>query len=464
MKKLKRYKFKDYPFKFVRLNKIFAYNYEFFYPKPLLYSLLVIVFALSFKNTKYIPFFCSLLSVTLFNLASMMRQNKSFKAKRMTRKKTRENLTEEITYILRNPSGINLSNIILLDFNEAHYDKDNKHITSYYFGELNAHEEKRFLKKQKMNNGMGDKNLGPLYLSATDVFGIERFSFLDNRTRFIRVFPEILSSKLPKLIVDEFSENFGLFDARSVGENVNFYSTREYVQGDRINKINWKLSLKTKKVIVNEFEKNTNASVMAIYIDHIRFHFGQGVHSSFEYCQDLILSLFYQAFKSNNAIGFLSHQRFLKPSVGRSHFHAMEYMLAKYQLKNFAHTNLYHRSTQKVSEAIQFEKKIFHYCEVSSSVFIFIPFFKGKVFSSYLESIVKCLKRGYRIEVVLVYGFKELIKKSFKDYPWLFKLQETMDSDIAEVKSYLRNKGVKVHAVEIDNQMNYHEKIRDAYV
>ena len=178
MKKLKRYKFKDYPFKFVRLNKIFAYNYEFFYPKPLLYSLLVIVFALSFKNTKYIPFFCSLLSVTLFNLASMMRQNKSFKAKRMTRKKTRENLTEEITYILRNPSGINLSNIILLDFNEAHYDKDNKHITSYYFGELNAHEEKRFLKKQKMNNGMGDKNLGPLYLSATDVFGIERFSFL----------------------------------------------------------------------------------------------------------------------------------------------------------------------------------------------------------------------------------------------------------------------------------------------
>ena len=109
-------------------------------------------------------------------------------------------------------------------------------------------------------------------------------------------------------------------------------------------------------------------------------------------------------------------------------------------------------------------KKIFHYCEVSSSVFIFIPFFKGKVFSSYLESIVKCLKRGYHIEVVLVYGFKELIKKSFKDYPWLFKLQETMDSDIAEVKSYLRNKGVKVHAVEIDNQMNYHEKIRDAYV
>ena len=464
MKRVKIKKFKDYKFEFTGPSRLLSHNYRFLYPRPIIVIFIFLFFSMSLFNLEYLPYFIALTSVYFYTVFVASRHSKSVEVKRVYNQKSKEERDEVFNYQIKNPYSFKLDNILLIDSIQSSTDQRGKSEYYMHLENANANSITHESIELNMNNGMGTKQLGPFVAVTSDPLGIHQISFIDSAHKQMNIMPKVYPTKVSNTKPDTLSNQFGLFDSHTKGENVNFYSTREYTEGDNVKKINWKLSLKNNKIIVNEFEKNINGTTYAILIDDNRIHFGSGRISTLEYCKDIILSLFYQSFKHHNSLGFLSHQSIIKAKTGVQHVQSLERRVANFGLKTFDRSQLYHKGKANLKEAKNLERKVIHYVNRTSQVYMAIPFISGKVFNSYIESAKALTKRGYTIHIVIVYGFRSVLKYiEGENRIWLSKFQATIKEDLTVKIEYIKKSGMQVSIVEIDDNMKRGKFIKEAF-
>jgi len=130
-----------------------------------------------------------------------------------------------------------------------------------------------------------------------------------------------------KLIVDGFMT--GQHKSHFRGFNVEFSQHRQYMPGDEIRNIDWKIYAKTDRYFVKEFEEDTNlkAYILVDCSKSMMFKPEGAALSKFDYACFLTIALAYIVLKQQDSAGLVtfadSVMNFIPPSSHTSHFKVM---------------------------------------------------------------------------------------------------------------------------------------------
>ncbi len=120
--------------------------------------------------------------------------------------------------------------------------------------------------------------------------------------------PEIISSlKGFDLKARKVMEGFLIGNHKSPfrGMSTEFRQHREYVQGDDLRHLDWKVFAKTDKYFIKEFESETNlACQVVIDVSESMTYKGEGAMSKFEYAATVGASLAYMLLQQRDSVGF----------------------------------------------------------------------------------------------------------------------------------------------------------------
>jgi len=129
-------------------------------------------------------------------------------------------------------------------------------------------------------------------------------------------------------IVDGFM--VGLHKSHFRGFNVEFSQHRQYMPGDEIKNIDWKIFAKTDKYYVREFEEDTNLKAYILLDCSSSMKFRPEIkgkpqdYSKFDYACFLVIALSYIILKQQDSVGLItfsdSVMNFIPPSSNVSHF------------------------------------------------------------------------------------------------------------------------------------------------
>ena len=467
MKKIKIKKFFDYPFESsfdIRFRDILVQNTEFLHPRPLYILMMVALVILSFFKIQAISFLLAFICLYLYSKALSQKLQKAINIKRDFKNKTKEERIETIEYQFSNPYNVDFYNMLVFDQFEGHADYDRLTHYHYFFPKFDRNKRKKIKRIISLNNGMGLKQLGPFELQFQDSLGLNKFIYTNPQVESVQVFPKVYPTVAPEVIPFMESVEFGLYDAHKRGENVNFYSTREYVPGDNIKKINWKLSLKGQKLIVNEFENNTNSTIEIVVIDDSRIHLGEGSFSTFEYCKDFALSMFHSQIKTHNKVGFHSYQKNIQPRSGRKHLNAIELMVAKHELKVFPASSLHNINRKAPLEVLALRKLLKISTTQDSNIFIFTAILPGKLWRYYLDCFKMLSQKSNKIHLVVIDGVASVLEEmSNSEKPILLHFLQELPAAKNQLEELCRDNNINLHYIEVSNHIEYRETIKNVY-
>lgn len=128
---------------------------------------------------------------------------------------------------------------------------------------------------------------------------------------------------------------------RSVQENTGLFGIRDYTSADGISRIHWKISAKSRQLMVKEDKQISTTDYMLILDNCRENHVGDGPDASFERAVSLAASAAVSAFKKGNGISLTLYRpdaSFLNTSVkigcGRSSLPAILRVLTAVELKD----------------------------------------------------------------------------------------------------------------------------------
>ncbi len=182
----------------------------------------------------------------------------------------------------------------------------------------------RITSEINLDAGMGIKEIGDFFIKVHDELSLFPYKIEFQGKAEIEVYPLIIETPQLKKSISPDSTEFGFFDIQKRGESNLFIGTREYRHGDPIRQINWKLSRKTMKLIVNEFEKNTNTYVTLLLDLELSSQVGVGSLSTWEAAKDLALSIAANEIRQRNYIQVLAQDLFLPFGTGESQLLSVE--------------------------------------------------------------------------------------------------------------------------------------------
>ena len=142
--------------------------------------------------------------------------------------------------------------------------------------------------------------------------------------RFLQ--PEVISklSNLElkaRLVVEGFIT--GLHRSPYHGFSVEFAEHRQYMPGDPIRNIDWKLFAKSDRYFVKEFEEETNLKAYILLDASASMGYTSSKISKLEYSRYLAASLTYLMLKQRDSVGLLVFdegiRRYIPPKAARSH-------------------------------------------------------------------------------------------------------------------------------------------------
>lgn len=457
-------KFSDYTQNLKIKRNFFIVNIEFFHPKPILIFVIWSLLLLSIFNLHYLKFCIPLICVYFYLKAIMNKHKRTSRIKRNYPLKGKEHELISIKHQISNPSSFNLYNFLFIEFFEGHINTEGitRHIR--YYPKIFRHQNFKYEREVLLNNGMGNKRIGPTQIQFTDPIGIHLLTNNKPGTKNMEIYPKVFPTQVPKSFASIENLNFGGHDTQNRGDNVNFFCAREYRHGDNIKHINWKLTLKSNKTIINQFENNTNSQINLLLIDDTRLHFGAGALSSFEYCKDLILSFCHSHIKSNNSIGLISHQITIKSTPGQNHLTALELAMTRLTVKEFNNNNLYKRNRTILPEINHLLKQVLFQMKDSLEIFIFTGFIPGQVWNMYFEIFKKISQRNYKVHLVVPNGFRNISNNATDlDKDWIQKLQLDLPKHLIELKENCKKSGIALSLVNIDSQQDYITKIWDGF-
>ncbi len=306
---------------------LFHYNLQLFRPFPvvlffILFSLLAglwIKYFLSFALALII-LLCGQYFITKKKVHSLM-------VKRIFRSTAPAMAQEQtiftVEYHIANPSSFALKQLLVIDY----FSGSDQPLIPLAISELPSRSKMIFQRKLVLNQGMGEKFFGPLFYQIEDSLGIFKFTIKYPQQDKLLVLPKI--ELLPDKVVVPDPQTFaaGAYNLEGNGSSTNFIGVMEYLPGMPIKKINWKLSLKENKLILNQFEKDAFASLYLFLDFRKNFRFGHGQNSTWEYMKDICLSLASSAIAQGNHVAVISQEIFLPLATGPGHLEKIQTMI-----------------------------------------------------------------------------------------------------------------------------------------
>lgn len=127
-------------------------------------------------------------------------------------------------------------------------------------------------------------------------------------------------------VVEGFVE--GLHKSPYKGFNVEFSEYRQYVPGDPLKDIDWKVYARTDKLYIKEHEEETNLSgYLVMDTSGSMSYKGSGAMSKIEYASTLAASLGYLMLKQQDSVGLVSFanglRKMIRPRTGMAHLKAI---------------------------------------------------------------------------------------------------------------------------------------------
>lgn len=102
------------------------------------------------------------------------------------------------------------------------------------------------------------------------------------------------------------------------GQSIEFAQHREYVPGDDIRRIDWKVWSKTDKYYIKQYEEETNLRTTLVVDVSESMQFGTGPVSKAEYACQTAASLAYLLLKQSDAVGLVTFDETLRQRVEQS--------------------------------------------------------------------------------------------------------------------------------------------------
>jgi uncharacterized protein (DUF58 family) len=105
-------------------------------------------------------------------------------------------------------------------------------------------------------------------------------------------------------VVDGFIN--GLHKSPYLGLSVDFAEHRQYMPGDDIRRIDWRLYARTDRYFVKQFEADTNANFMVLFDVSKSMEFGHKGLNKFDYARYLAASLTYFSSQQRDRVGLIT--------------------------------------------------------------------------------------------------------------------------------------------------------------
>lgn len=453
----------DYPIRPYFFLSYQDQSYFFFHPHPLFLLTICLLLFLSFFNFSLLKAAIPLLAIYLYQRKKMKRFQNGFRFKRSFEDKGTEEEDFKFSYEIENASPYALRRGYLVDqFSGSKCDKRGN-LQFARFEELSAHKKKTFNFDVNLNEGMGEKEFGPMGLVLTDPLGISRLYLEDEKIDMMTVYPKVYPSRNLPVFASKTSSQFGLFDTEVKGDNVNFFGTRDYRPGDNVKHINWKLSLKGNDLIINEFEKNVNADIHLVFIDDQRLHSGMGADSSFEYCKDLLLSLCYHHVKSNNQLSLTTLQKRLSARSGLGGVHAIEMAMTKLDPKKSSYYQIYESRKSGKREIQEFGKKVISQLSHETNLYIFTGVMPGKFWQQYLSEIKMWSRTAKCTRLIMCNALHQIANTLESSEGSAYRIMAGQLNDTREKTfQYLKNTSIEASWIDVTDKNLYPEIFKNA--
>ena len=95
----------------------------------------------------------------------------------------------------------------------------------------------------------------------------------------------------------------GLHKSPFKGQSVEFLQHREYVRGDDLRRVDWKVWGRQDRLYVKEFEEETNLRLTLVVDASASMEYGRGIFTKFDYAATLAASLAWLAISHQDAVG-----------------------------------------------------------------------------------------------------------------------------------------------------------------
>ena len=102
------------------------------------------------------------------------------------------------------------------------------------------------------------------------------------------------------------------------GQSIEFAQHREYVPGDDIRRIDWKVWSKTDKYYIKQYEEETNLRTTLVVDVSESMQFGEGELSKYEYACRVAASLSYLLLRQSDAVGMVTFDSTIRQRVQQS--------------------------------------------------------------------------------------------------------------------------------------------------
>ncbi len=167
----------------------------------------------------------------------------------------------------------------------------------------------------------------------------------DDPRRFLH--PETIASiaKLElraKQVVEGYLS--GMHRSPFFGQSVEFVQHREYVAGDDIRHLDWKVWSKTDRFYIKQFEAETNLRAMIVVDVSESMHYGNGPLNKYEYACTAAACLGYMLMKQGDSTGLMTFDSAIRRSLpaGSSDMHLDGFIRSLDASKPDAKTDTYH--------------------------------------------------------------------------------------------------------------------------
>ncbi|MEM0026470.1 MAG: DUF58 domain-containing protein [Ignisphaera sp.] len=136
---------------------------------------------------------------------------------------------------------------------------------------------------------IGTHEIGPIDIVLRDFFAFYRYRGSFSSVGFVKVIPRVSEAEVRRLLV--FTRSTGLTRSRRSGFGTEFYSVREYREGDDVRRILWKYFAYKRRFVVKELELETMNRVLFIVDGTNKMVSGPYGYTPFEYSTRIVASI-----------------------------------------------------------------------------------------------------------------------------------------------------------------------------
>ncbi|MBN1798118.1 MAG: DUF58 domain-containing protein [Spirochaetales bacterium] len=153
-------------------------------------------------------------------------------------------------------------------------------------------------------------------------FGIWHRRVFCGHKNTVRVYPNFRAvSRYTLLAVAGKVEQLGIRKQQRRGQGSEFHQLREYIPGDSVRLIDWKITSKYHKLICRQYQEEQDQQIVFLLDCGFRMHTKDGELSHFDSALNALILLAYVALKQGDSIGLMTfggQKRWLAPRRGIS--------------------------------------------------------------------------------------------------------------------------------------------------